>query len=519
MLFSCSVPLFSYFKTEICLLTLICNFCYGESTNDLLPAIGCTGSYDSIFRIAVLAKKEVPMGKRLFLSVLLTCFVFSMGGAVFAKDIYVSKTTGKNSNAGTKEAPQKLLWKVMSTLAEGDHIFVAEGHYTGKSKSGVMPKCTVGNVIIEGGWKADFSERNPFKYITRIAPPADKQGAGVECFKFESPTNKLSDVTIDGFCIDRGPHNYYFGNGEPGANKAIEGHFDNSCWGYRSMNKGKSGSDPAIELIGRGSFTVKNCVLVNNAWWGIYVKGGGDGEIRIENNLVFISQGRGIESLTGGGWGKPHHIIKNNTVIFNNTLKTTEGRALSIDPRASYGKYTIENNLLAFSDGGGFTYKFSAEALTLNNNKFFHNRRGDACYGGSAVANADEFEDELECDNEGNVHELPALTKLISKDWIDRWSSREDPSLIAGDMVSEEDLMAVRAAVGLKEFHIPGYDKTYESYTKLPSSRNNYSMSRYPHPMKKGEEMSFAKWVFPLIGAEGEYGIQPFSGKTVLVEK
>jgi len=458
------------------------------------------------------------MNKRLLRSGVILSIILLVTGVSFAKDIYVSRDTGSNSNAGTKDAPMKLLWKVMKKLEAGDHVFVAQGHYTGKSKSGVMPKCTASNVILEGGWKSDFSERNPFKYITKIAPPANKQGAGRESFQFESPTGRITDVVIDGFCIDRGPHNYYFADGEPGARKRIEGHQDNTAFGYRSMNKGKSGSDPTIELIGRGSFTVRNCVLVNNAWWGIYIKAGGEGEVIVENNLVFISQGRGIEAITGGGWGKPKFKIRNNTVIFNNTLKTTEGRALSIDPRKGYGTYLIENNVLAYSDGGGYTFKFKSDALTLNNNKFFMNRRGDACYGGSAVANADEFEDELEIDNAGNIHEIPVLTKLIGKAWLDRWSSRENPSIIAGDMVSEEDLMSARAAVGLKEYTIPGYDKTYPSYKDLPSSRNGYSMSRYPHPMKKGEEMSFAKWVFPLIGAEGKHGIQPFEGKPVLTE-
>lgn len=436
----------------------------------------------------------------------------------WAKEIYVSIETGSNGNPGTKEAPQKLLWKVMGALAEGDVVRVAEGWYQGKSKSGKMPKCEVSNVTIEGGWNKDFSERNPFKYFTMIAPPADRQGAGGEIFQWENSTGKIDNVTIDGFLIDRAPHNYYFADGEPGARKRIEGHFDNSCWGYRSMNKGKSGSDPTIELIGRGAFTVRNCVLLNNAWWGIYVKAGGTGTVTIENNLVFISQGRGIEAICGGGWGKPNFVIKNNTVIFNNTLKTTEGRALSIDPRNGYGTYTIENNVLAWSDGGGITYKFKADNVVLKNNKFWMNRRGDMCLGGSPVANAGDFEDELEFTNSGNVHEMPELVKKIYPGWIDRYSSREDPSIVAGDYVTEDQLMATRAAVGLKEYSLPGYDKTFASYKDLPSSRNNYSMSRYPFPFKKGDELNWAKYVMGLIGAEGSYGVQLFEGKPARVE-
>jgi len=447
------------------------------------------------------------------LAIALCCLV--LVGQTLAKDIYVSIETGSNSNPGTKEQPKKLLWQAYADFAEGDTVYVAEGYYMGQSKSGAMPKSAVSNVKLIAGWKKDFSERNPFKYLTIIGPPGDKQGVGGKIISFDCPKG---GVTIDGFVIDRGPHNYYFADGEPGARKRIEGHEDNSCWGYRNMNKGKSGSDPTIELLGRGAFTVKNCVLVNNSWWGVYIKAGGDEDVVIENNLIFISQGRGIEAIAGGGWGNPKFKIRNNTVIFNNTLKTTEGRALSIDPRKGAGEYLIENNLLAWCDGGGFTVKFGFDTVTLKNNKFWHCRRGDACKGGTAVANAGNFEDELTCPNEGNVRELPQLTKLVGKAWLDRWSSREDPSLVAGDMVSEDDLMAARAAVGLAEYNIPGYDKAFPSYKDLPSSRNNYDMSRYPFPMKKGELINFAKWVMPLIGAEGSYGVQPFEGKDVLVE-
>lgn len=65
------------------------------------------------------------------------------GSSALAADIYVSSETGANDNAGTKEAPKKLLWKVMGELKDGDHVFVAEGRQEGQGKSGIDRKSVV----------------------------------------------------------------------------------------------------------------------------------------------------------------------------------------------------------------------------------------------------------------------------------------------------------------------------------------------------------------------------------------
>ena len=52
--------------------------------------------------------------------------------AASAGDVYVSISTGKNKNAGTKEAPLKNLWKALETAKDGDTIHLAEGVYPGK---------------------------------------------------------------------------------------------------------------------------------------------------------------------------------------------------------------------------------------------------------------------------------------------------------------------------------------------------------------------------------------------------
>lgn len=429
-----------------------------------------------------------------------------LASPALAKDIYVSKTTGKNKAAGTKEAPHKLLWKVIGKLTPGDRVHVAAGIYHGKKKSGQMPKIPVGDVHIIGGYTPDFSSRDPFTHLSIITGVADRQADTAEVFYYAPRMNKPEGpVVLDGFCIDRGPGLYYSGHGEGGTDKQA-GYKDTSAWGYQAMNKKKSGSDPAIELLGKTSFTVRNMILVNNPWWGISVKAGGKGEVLIENNLILSYQGRGIEAITGGGWGAPKYTIRNNTVAFGSAM---EGRALSLDPQKGKGTVLVENNVLAFGAQTGYMTKFGADALTLNNNLFFGFTKGDAGAGGSALCNAEDFEDELEFDNEGNVHECPKFLAKLPKAYIDHWSQWKS---MTSKFFSSDEVMAARKQVGLGAYELPFFKgKTYESYAKLPPARVNFNMSRFPHAFKEGEAlMDWKKDVLGAIGADGARGVQAF---------
>ena len=426
---------------------------------------------------------------------------------VQAADIYVSKTTGSNKGDGTKASPAKFLWKVIKDLKPGDRVHVAEGVYNGQKKSGCMPPLPVGNIHIVGGYKADFSERNPFQYLSIITGVADRQADTKEVFYYAPSNPKDSgEILLDGFCIDRGPGLYYSGHGEGGTDKQ-EGYDDTTCWGYQGINKKKSGSDPAIEIASKANVTVRNMILVNNPWWGISVKAGGDGEVRIENNLILSYRGRGIEAITGGGWGAPSYIIRNNTVAFGST---DEGRALSLDPQKGKGSVLVENNVLAFGAQTGYMTKFGADELNLKNNLFYGFTKGDAGSGGSGVCNAEDFEDELEHDNEDNVHELPKFVAKLPAGYIDRWSQWKN---MTSDFFTSDEVMAARKAVGLGAYELPFYPgKTYASYADLPGSRVNYDMWRFPHNFKKGQElMNWQESVLPVLGADGERGVQPFT--------
>ena len=66
----------------------------------------------------------------------LLLFVISLCLPLSAKDIFVSLSTGKNKNAGTKEAPYKNLWKAIAVAKDNDVIHIAEGIYPGRMKCG-----------------------------------------------------------------------------------------------------------------------------------------------------------------------------------------------------------------------------------------------------------------------------------------------------------------------------------------------------------------------------------------------
>lgn len=437
-----------------------------------------------------------------------------------AREIHVSVQTGAAGNPGTREKPLKALWQAMASLQPGDTIRVAEGLYSGQGKSGLLPRITVSSVTLEGGWKADFSVRDPFRFPTVIAAPPDKQGKTGSVLHAETPDGKLTDVTIDGFVIDRGGANYYHGDGEPGAGKSLEGHVKDSCWGFQALNRKMSGSDPAIQAIGRGSFRILNNVVLNCPWWGIYVKGGGEGRILIENNLVLVCQGRGIEAITGGGWGKPAWIICNNTVAFCHAVGSSEGNAISIDARGGYGTYLLKRNVLAFSDGGGVAVRFPVGegTLALEENTFFFNRRGDFSQGGEALATAGGFEDDLAFPTSGNARKLPGFLAAVAPAWFDRYSMRETVDMLAGACNTWTELQEARTKLGLGHYQIPGYEQSFADYKSLPQKRNNYDMARYPRPMRQGEQCAWAELIQAFPGADAGRGVQPCAGPGGLAE-
>ena len=94
--------------------------------------------------------------------------VLSAAVSLSAKDIFVSLSTGKNGNPGTKAAPYKNLWKAISVAKDNDVIHIAEGIYPGRMKCGWFK--LEKPVSLFGGYSADFSKRDPLKFKTMFQP-------------------------------------------------------------------------------------------------------------------------------------------------------------------------------------------------------------------------------------------------------------------------------------------------------------------------------------------------------------
>lgn len=423
-------------------------------------------------------------------------------------EYYVSAQAAQHGSGDSPTNPMKFLWKAVSTLKDGDTLHIAEGRYSGQGNVGVLPKITVKDVSLIGGYSADFSARDPFKHLTIIGAPLnqEKSLSTNSVIHIEPTQNGSKKITIDGLCIDRGEACIYFSEGPPGPNHKIPGHFDCTCFGWGSINRKMSGSCPTIAVLSRyGEVTVRNCLLINNPWWGIYIKVG-EGNHVVENNLILSYQGRGIEAIPGGGWGKPTITIKNNTIMFGHNI---EGRALSIDPKKDNGTVEIVNNVLAWNDEGGITSKFQpAETLLMKDNLFYLNVSGDFNIAGKGIANAHDFDAHLMCKVEGNIHQIPNIISALAPAWLDRESASEYTNLIGNGFSTDDEIQACRKAVGLGDYELPGYDKKYPNYASLPKARPGSNMTRYPHPMKKGEVMDWSS-VLVAIGKDAPRGICP----------
>jgi hypothetical protein len=118
------------------------------------------------------------------------------------------------------------LWKAAKAATENVTLHVAYGRYPCQGKTGVLDKFTGRNIRILGGYNEDFTERNPFKYLTIIGAPEghDSNTSTNTVIHIEPAQAGSTQITIDGIAIDRGECAYYVADGEPGANKRIEGH-------------------------------------------------------------------------------------------------------------------------------------------------------------------------------------------------------------------------------------------------------------------------------------------------------
>ena len=325
-----------------------------------------------------------------------------------AADIYVSLSTGKKKNAGTKEAPLKNLWHALQKAADGDVIHLAEGIYPGNAKCNwfLIDKA----VSIIGGYSSDFAARDPLKHRTMFQPlneNNDKKGTGLGIFTIQfdmsKPAPKGVNMVFDGLIFDDGQaQSYHPVKGKP------EG-VETGMW----LEPPAKGNTPfasskrylvysATANRAEGDITFKNCLFLNagniamNLNWY-------KGKVKMENNVFCNNLMVGANVYSSNPQpGAVEWEFKKNTVLFT-WSRTSELSDMGFGIRTTANmKSEIEDNIIGLSVLTGWDNTKGLDKtkkIEAKGNVFFLNRQSDAQVTKSpsvVKVKVEDFEDDLE---------------------------------------------------------------------------------------------------------------------------
>ncbi|HOJ49545.1 MAG TPA: right-handed parallel beta-helix repeat-containing protein [Spirochaetota bacterium] len=281
-------------------------------------------------------------------------FLIILTTAVFTKDIYVK--AGSDGD-GTKEKPFGYIWLALSKAERGDVIHVAQGTYNGKGGSGCFIIDKPGITLV-GGYKDDFSERDPFKYFTILERAKDYKG----------DVTGLKDGIIDG----SGDHSGFILDGF-----VLNSQTRNSYVKGNTKIEPKNSWPGALIQLNSANIKILNSILLNPYGEGIYVTWKGK-DNRVENNFIINTFYNGISTRSAQPGSEI--LIKNNTIIFG-WFQPGKGGAIGIFVGRE-GKTIIESNIIGYMQteggeaGNAVTNTFGNEDTVLKNNIFFQ------CQGG-----------------------------------------------------------------------------------------------------------------------------------------
>ena len=324
-----------------------------------------------------------------------------------AKDIFVSLSTGKNKNPGTRDAPFKNLWKAISVAQDNDVIHIAEGKYPGRMKCGWFK--LEKPVSLFGGYSADFSQRDPLKFQTLFQPlneHNDKKAGAQGILHIElakSPMNapKGFHMVIDGIIFDDGfASSYHATKGKPAG-------FDTGMWlegpAYnKTADKFPSANRYSIYTAtasrGDGALTIRNCTFVNGSNYAVNINWY-KGNVAILNNVFCNNRMLSVNVNCSNGSGKIDWECANNTILFTwSRLNDLADMGFGIRNNTNCNA-NIHNNIIGLNVLTGFDNTKGnpkQKKTQLDNNIFFLNRESDVQMTVSpsiAKVRVDEFED------------------------------------------------------------------------------------------------------------------------------
>lgn len=347
--------------------------------------------------------------------------------------IYVAELNTPAYSAAQKKADGKAvlversLQKALShvpLLLIGDNtlvINVASGELKGSlgSSSWVIPtvQAPLARLHILGGWNEDFSQRNPFLYLSRLLTQPGRTDANLVVEK----NSQIGNLVISGFTFNTKPSNQY------GAGNNLH----------------KSGT-ANHRMISFNQLKTNELVVSDNIFFNAplvvfepYVSPLSDNtEVDIRNNF-FINNVIPIQELTGNPMGKTLNTIRlrQNSFILNwpyNPDPTSSNvGAIGLYHKGGIYNVEIENNLFAYNVGGVFQHDWPVNRMPqieIRDNLFFQNGAlfgktapGDGAIVGKfganpryLVLNINELEDNFDYVIANNVSKNPKIHLLQS---------------------------------------------------------------------------------------------------------
>lgn len=342
-----------------------------------------------------------------------------------ASIIYVSKSYGKNKNAGTKEAPFKNIDKAIKVANVGDEIYIANGTYMGTFKVGFLESDKP--IKLYGSWNDDFTKQDIVNHPTIFQP--DNASAAKSRKALLRITKEAAGTIIDGIVWDMGERNAYSSK-----DGIVDGVASGLLYQPPKKEQGQNATvnEPIISIRSGtkgGDVTIQNCVFVNGASFGIQAAET-NGFFRIINNVFVANKMASIEVFgTCAGSNKKNDMVSCGTVeIAYNTILFTWSR-LKDFLDMGYGirimtklNYNIHHNIIGTSIMGGIdNSRFCKdEFIKINNNVMFGNKGGDLYY--TPISNTtlklyiNEFED-LEFESvSGNLGSAPEI--IVNQDYL-----------------------------------------------------------------------------------------------------
>jgi hypothetical protein len=288
---------------------------------------------------------------------------------LFSQTVYHVSPSGSNRNDGSAPAPMKNIETALAKAKAGDSVLVSQGLYQGKFGAANL-KISQG-ITLKGGYSPDFSQWDPWTYLTLFAP--DNPRGGENNRAFVEVSGRVDGLTIQGFVFDSGDRNAYKTNGDGALLLPPSRPPQGNITVTKSILTFAAGT--------QGKITIRDNVFLNAPHFAI--QGGlRDGVMRIENNLIVNSRMGGIEVYGTSAQPAGKIEIVNNTVLLNwaRTPGLTDlGYGVRIMTNTSY---LIEKNVIGFSSAAGISHNrfLDNTNITVNSNVLFANRRGDLEY-------------------------------------------------------------------------------------------------------------------------------------------